>query len=58
MKELVCAEAGFDCDEVIEGEDEQEVMSKAAVHAREVHGMDEIDEEAGAKIRELIHDAA
>lgn len=57
MKELRCADAGFDCSEVIHGEDDQEVMSKAADHAREVHGMDEIDEETGQKIRSLIHDA-
>jgi predicted small metal-binding protein len=57
MKELRCADAGFDCSEVIQGEDDQEVMSKAAEHAREVHGMDEIDEETGQKIRSLIHDA-
>jgi predicted small metal-binding protein len=57
MKELRCADVGFDCSEVIQGEDDQEVMSKAAEHAREVHGMDEIDEETGQKIRSLIHDA-
>jgi predicted small metal-binding protein len=57
MKELRCADAGFDCKAVIQGEDEQEVMSKAAEHAREVHGMNEIDEETGQQIRALIHDA-
>ena len=57
MKELNCRDAGFDCDEVIRGEDEQEVMSQAATHARDVHGMAEIDEETGQKIRSLIHDA-
>ncbi len=57
MKQLRCADAGFECEAVIEGEDEQEVMAKAADHAREVHGMTEIDEETGAKIRSLIHDA-
>jgi predicted small metal-binding protein len=57
MKELRCRDAGFECDEVIQGEDEQEVMSKAAEHARDVHGMDEIDEDTGQQIRQLIHDA-
>ena len=54
-KELHCADAGFDCDETIEGETEDEVMSKAAEHAREVHGLTEIDEDTGAKLRSLIH---
>jgi predicted small metal-binding protein len=57
MKELRCADAGFECDAVIQGEDEQEVMSKAAEHARETHGLTEIDEETGQQIRQLIRDA-
>jgi predicted small metal-binding protein len=57
MKELRCADAGFECEAVIQGEDEQEVMSKAADHAREVHGLTEIDDETGQQIRQLIHDA-
>jgi predicted small metal-binding protein len=56
MKELVCADVGFDCDQVLHGEDEEEVMSKAAAHAREAHGMNEIDEETGQKLRSLIRD--
>lgn len=57
MKELRCADAGFDCPEVIQGETEDEVMSKAAIHARDAHDMSEIDEETGDQIRTLIHDA-
>ena len=56
MKELRCRDAGFDCDEVIQGENEQEVMSQVAEHARDAHGMDEIDEDTGQQIRQLIHD--
>jgi predicted small metal-binding protein len=54
---LHCADAGFECDANIEGETDDEVMMKAAEHAREVHGLNEIDEETGAKIRSLIHEA-
>lgn len=57
MRELHCADAGFECDESIQGENDDEVMSKAAEHVREVHGMNEIDEETGAKLRGLIHEA-
>jgi predicted small metal-binding protein len=57
MKELNCRDVGFDCDEVIRGEDEQAVMSQAAAHASEAHGMTEIDEETGQRIRSLIHEA-
>lgn len=57
MKELRCADAGFACPEVIRGETEDEVMSKAAMHARDAHDMPEIDEATGEQIRSLIHDA-
>jgi predicted small metal-binding protein len=57
MKELVCADIGFECSAVIRGEDEQDVMTQAAEHARDAHGLNEIDEETGQKIRAQIHDA-
>jgi predicted small metal-binding protein len=57
MRELHCADAGFDCDQTIQGESDDEVMTKAADHAREAHGMDEIDEGTGQKLRSLIHEA-
>jgi predicted small metal-binding protein len=58
VKELRCADAGFDCQKVIQGEDEQDVMNKAAEHAREAHGLNEIDEQTGQKLRSVIRDAA
>ena len=54
---LHCADAGFECDENVEGETDDEVMEKAAAHVRDVHGVDTIDEETGAKFRSLIHEA-
>jgi predicted small metal-binding protein len=56
MKELRCADVGFECSAVIQADDEQEVMSQAADHAREAHGLMEIDEETGQKIRAQIRD--
>ena len=56
-RELHCADAGFECDENITGETDDEVMEKAAAHARDVHGLETIDEETGAKLRSLIHEA-
>lgn len=55
MKTLYCRDAGFDCDEVIRGETEGEVLSQAATHAREVHGINptpEIAEELSYLIKE------
>lgn len=57
MRKLRCADAGFDCEHVIEGDDDQDVMAKVGEHVRQVHGMDEIDEDTGQELRNLIHDA-
>jgi predicted small metal-binding protein len=54
---LHCADAGFECDKTLEGETDDEVMAKAADHAREAHGLAEIDDVTGAKLRTLIHEA-
>lgn len=39
MKTLYCRDAGFDCDAVVRAESEQEVLTQAAQHARDVHGV-------------------
>ncbi|MDQ3822795.1 MAG: DUF1059 domain-containing protein [Actinomycetota bacterium] len=56
MKQLNCRDVGFDCEGVIQGETEQDVMSQAAEHARQTHGLTEIDEDLGAQIRQAIRD--
>ena len=58
MKELRCRDAGFDCEGVVRGHDDQDVMSQATEHLREVHGITEVDEDTGQRLRSLIHEAA
>ena len=53
-KELRCNDIMPGCDFVARGEDEAEVLSKAAEHAREKHGLNEIDEETANQIRGQI----
>ena len=57
MRELHCADAGFDCEGVIKAETDNEVMQQAAAHVADVHPEATLDEPAQAKIRSLIHDA-
>jgi len=58
MRELNCGEAtGLDCQEVIRGETDDDVMTQAADHAASVHGMSEIDAETESHLRSMIHDA-
>jgi predicted small metal-binding protein len=56
-KELICRDVGFDCDAVVQADSEEEVMAQAATHAREVHGLQNIDDQTAEKIRAQIHDA-
>ncbi|MGH6691582.1 MAG: DUF1059 domain-containing protein [Gammaproteobacteria bacterium] len=53
-KELRCNDIMPGCDFVTQGEDEAEILSKAAEHAREKHGMHEIDEETEKMVRSQI----
>jgi predicted small metal-binding protein len=56
-RELMCRDVGFDCDAVIRADSDEQVMAQAATHAREVHGMTEIDDATADHIRSQIHDA-
>ncbi len=55
-KKLVCKDVGMNCDAVIQGSTEDEVMQKAAAHAAKDHGMAEVPSETQQKIRSLIQD--
>lgn len=52
-KVLYCKDTGFDCNEVIRGETEEEVLQKAAEHAKTVHNMD-VTPEMAQQVRALI----
>jgi predicted small metal-binding protein len=54
-KAIYCKDAGLDCNEVIRGETEEEVMQKAAEHAKTVHNMD-VTPEMAQQVRALIRD--
>jgi predicted small metal-binding protein len=56
LKKLKCRDVGFDCDDVMRAETESEIMQQAAVHAKTVHNVSEISEQAVARIRTLILD--
>jgi predicted small metal-binding protein len=58
MRELNCGEAtGLDCQEVIRGDTDEDVMSQAAAHAASAHGMTDIDDATQQQLRSMIHDA-
>jgi predicted small metal-binding protein len=55
MKALHCSDAGFDCKGVVTGNTEAEVLEKAAVHAKEVHGVT-VTPEMANQLKTLIKD--
>jgi len=58
MKTLSCREAGFDCDYVVKGETEEDIMRSGEEHAINAHGMKKEDctPEFKEKLRGLIKD--
>lgn len=59
MKTINCSEAGFECDYVVKGQSEEEVMKNGADHAIREHGMkpEEITPQFKEKVRSLIRDS-
>ena len=59
MKKLACSNIGLDCDFVVEGASEEEVLNKAIQHAYEVHAIKpkEMTSEMKVRIQENIRDA-
>ncbi len=55
MKTLHCRDAGFDCEGVIRGNSEEEVLNLAAQHAQEVHGVS-VTPEMAEQLKTLIRD--
>jgi predicted small metal-binding protein len=54
VKELHCKDVGFDCQGVVRGASDEEVMRQAAEHARMDHGVQELDDATASKIRSQI----
>jgi predicted small metal-binding protein len=53
----MCRDIGFDCDAVVRADSDEEVLAQVATHARDVHGLQQIDAETEQKVRSQIHNA-
>jgi predicted small metal-binding protein len=56
MKVMKCGDVVPGCKFVATGENDQEVLNKAAEHAKQDHGMDSIPNEVLVKVKSAIHD--
>jgi len=54
MKAMHCGELMKGCDFVVRGATEDEVMKKAAEHAKTAHGIDKITPELAQKVKAAI----
>lgn len=59
MKTISCREAGFECDYIVKGQTEEEVINNAAEHAIKEHGVksEDMTPEMKEKIRALVREA-
>jgi predicted small metal-binding protein len=55
MKTLHCRDAGFNCEGVIRANSEEEVLSQAAKHAQEAHGVS-VTPEMAQQLKTLIRE--
>ena len=55
-KTMCCRDVGVDCDFKAKGESTEEILQKAAQHAKEAHGMDTIPPELAARVQAAIRD--
>lgn len=55
-KVLACADVTGDCDGVVRGNSEGEILQGVAQHAKEVHGLDTVPPELVTKARESIRE--
>ncbi len=53
---LSCRDMGADCDHVVEGKTEEELIEKAAEHGRTAHGITEFSAEQKKKMNRLIRE--
>ena len=56
-KTLTCRDVGVDCDFQATGETNEEILAKAAEHAKTAHGFDDIPPELLDKVQAAIKDA-
>jgi len=57
-KVLRCQDVGMECDFEVHADTEQEILAKAAEHAKTQHNLSDIPPEVLQKVRAAIHDEA
>ena len=53
-RQLRCRDVGLDCDYVVRGNSDEDVMRQAAAHAQRDHGIEEITPDLAERVRSAI----
>jgi len=56
MKVVRCRDVGFDCNGVVRAPTEKEALEQVAVHAKEVHGVEQVPPEVISKVKDVMRD--
>jgi predicted small metal-binding protein len=59
MKTLACRDVGYNCDCILEGKTEEDVIKDGLEHALQEHGMkrEDVTPELKAKLKGLVHNS-
>ena len=55
-KVMKCRAVGLDCDFVARGENDEQIMTQVAEHAKKDHGMQTISQDVAEKVKASIHE--
>ncbi len=55
-KTIHCRDLGFDCDGVLQAENQEELLTMAAEHAKDAHGIEEVPDEMFEKLKSVIRE--
>ncbi len=57
MKQLRCRDVGFNCDYVMQGQSDDEVMNKAREHGKSAHGINQLSSDQERDVKRQIKNA-
>jgi predicted small metal-binding protein len=55
-KVVRCRDVGFNCEGVVRGQTEEEVLGKVAAHAKSAHNVETVTDEMVQKVRQVIRE--
>ena len=55
-KVVRCRDVGFDCDDVVRAETEEEAMAQVAAHAKDVHGIETVTPDIAEKVQSVMYE--